>query len=92
MSYKFLGTCVELPAEPLHDMIDNAEEIDYEDIREHISQKELRLVFSGYDWSNQGGLQLHNDWAVSFHKSKYNGKLCIYVQWSSIEHIWVKGD
>jgi len=91
MNYEFLGTCVELKTKPLYDMIDNAKEIDYEDIREHISQKELRLIFPGYDWSNQGGLQLHNDYAVSFHKSRYQDMLCLYIRWNAIEHIWIRG-
>lgn len=36
------------------------------------------------------GLKLKDDWHVGFHKSTYNGKPCYYVQWSGIEHIWVK--
>ena len=92
MRYEYLGNGTHLNAELLLEMGDNSEEIDYEDIRKEISQKELRILFPGYNWDNQGGLQLHNDWIVTFHKSKYNGKKCLYIRWSAIEFVWVKGE
>jgi len=90
MSYIYNGNCIQLNAKLVTEMVDNSEEIDYEDIRKEIPQKELRILFPDYDWNNQGGLQLHNDYSVKFCKSKYNGKKCLYIQWSAIEFVWVE--
>ncbi len=85
----YYGNCVNLDGDLISKMVDSSIEIDYEDIRKHIHQKELRLLFPGYDWNIQGGLQLHNDHAVSFHKSTYKKVECVFVKWSSIEFVWV---
>jgi hypothetical protein len=84
----YIGNCVQLPGHKIQDMVDEAIEVEYEDIRKHLHQKELRLLFPGYDWETQGGLQLHNDHYVRFCSSKYDGKNCIYIEWSAIEFVW----
>ena len=88
--YNYLGTCVQINGELITEMVDKAIEIDYEDITEHIHQKELRLLFPGYEWETQGGLQLHNDHYVKFYKSEFNGNKCLFVQHSAIEFVWIK--
>jgi len=91
MDYQYIGNCTHLDGELISKMTDDAEDIDYKDIREHIHQKELRILFPDYEWGVPKGLQLKDDWSVSFHKSIYNKLKCLYIRWSSIEFVWVQG-
>ena len=90
--YYFLGTCVQINGEMISKMVDEATEVDYEYLTKYIHQKELRLLFPGYDWETQGGLQLHNDHYVKFYKSKFNGHKCLFIDHSAIEYVWIKGE
>lgn len=38
-----------------------------------------------------GNLTLRKDWAVSYHRSKYNGVKCYFLVHSTIEYIWTLG-
>lgn len=42
--------------------------------------------------ARQPGLKLRNDYHVRYYKSRFNGKPCIDVDWSAIDHIFVKED
>jgi hypothetical protein len=45
----------------------------------------------GYDTGRgKRGLRMKNDFAVSFYKSTYQGKPCLYFVWSHIEHIFLE--
>jgi hypothetical protein len=36
------------------------------------------------------GLTLRNDWAVSYHRSVFQGQPCYFLVWSAIEFIWTR--
>jgi len=84
MKYQFITDCVSSCAKDIHDMTDNAREITYETFRRYVDTRELEEML-GYKGS---GLKIKNDWAVSFYRSKYRGKTCVYILWSSIEYIY----
>jgi len=42
------------------------------------------------DAADSHGLTLKNDWAVSYHKSFFQGRRCYYLVWSGIEFIWTE--
>jgi len=89
--YQYRTSCVSSTATAIHDMVDNARDVTYETVRKHCDGLLAWAESLGYSTaSNRGcGLTLKNDYAVSFHKSKYKGKPCYYVRWSAIEYIWV---
>ena len=84
MKYHFITDCISARAQDIHDMTDNAREITYATFRRYVNTCELEEML-GY---NGSGLKLKDDWAVSFYRSKYRRKTCVYVSWSSIEYIF----
>ena len=83
----YLTNCIDSNVELLEPMIDNAQEIEYSELLENVSQEVLDGVFPMYV-GIEDLLTLESDYAVSFYKSEYNGKDCVYVQHSSIEYIF----
>lgn len=89
--YQYHTNCVSSTAEAIDDMTENARGVTYETVRKHCEGLRQWAESLGYSpASNRGcGLTLKDDYAVSFHKSRYEGKPCYYVRWSAIEYIWV---
>jgi hypothetical protein len=91
--YTFATSCVGVPQSrvpALHDMIDRAREITYRTFTKHVDPDELKELFPFYTWGpgRQEGLRLSDDWAVSFHRSKFEGRKCVYIRHSAIEYIF----
>ena len=97
----FLTTCVNCPGphagDAINEMVEAAREITWRTFRKYVSPKALsRLpLLSSYHWG-QGpakkgafGLRIQDDYAVSFHKSTFRGRPCVFLVHSSIEHIFV---
>ena len=44
----------------------------------------------GYEVGPQrrGELRIHNDWHVSYHRSTYRGRPCLYIMWSAMNQIF----
>lgn len=95
MSYRFETTCVSARGEDINAMTRAAKEVSYRTMLKHVGadaflevQKQL-----GYDVPGHGeriGLTMKKDWAVSYHRSTYQGRPCFYFVWSHIEHIFVE--
>ena len=83
----YLTNCVETSEEKINKMVNKAVKIDYATLLLHVTQKELDRVFPIYKTIST--LSLANDWSVSFYKSKFEGKACVYVEHSRIEYIFV---
>lgn len=77
--------CVNSTAEKIQDMVDNAIEITYRTFSKYVDIKSIEQQF-GYG----NYLRLKNDYHVSFHRSKYDGRLCYYMRHSGIEYIYTK--
>jgi len=90
--YQYLTNCVgiaERDVVHLLAMIDAGREITYRTLQQHVGRDSLADMFPFYNWDQQGGLTMINDYAVSYHKSTYKGRRCYYVRHSAIEYIWV---
>ena len=88
--YQYLTCCVNSTGPKIHAMVDAAREVTLRTLRRHVSTEELKGVFGFYTWGVGPGLHLKNDWAVSYHKSTYDGQPCYYVDHSSIEYIFTQ--
>jgi len=89
----YLVSCVDLPrgkVKYLNECIDNAIDITYRTFMEHVNQAQVRELFPFYEWKpgRQPGLRLKDDFAVSYHRSKFMGKICYYMRHSAIEYIF----
>jgi hypothetical protein len=94
---RFLTTCVNCHGEDvlrLDAMIDQATEITRRTFLKYVDLDELREieVELRYETHPSRGLTMAGDWHVSYHKSKWGEKPCVYFQWSGIEHIFVEED
>lgn len=89
---QYTGCCVHLNGEDINDMKDRAIDITYQTLAKHVDREELNTMIEclGYDTGpgRRGGLRVHDDYAVSFHRSKYRGRRCYYIAHSGIEYIF----
>lgn len=83
---RYLTNCVEAIGSDIEEMVDNATEINYATLLEHVTQEELDEVFPMYEQTPN--LSLESDYSVSFYMGKYLGKECVYVQHSRVEYIF----
>ncbi len=85
MGFVYTTNCVAHNANNVHlldAMIDESQQITYKTFRKHCNDDALR------EFDSQG-VRLAKDYAVSFYKSRYEGKPCYYMVHSAIEHIWL---
>lgn len=86
---RYVGNCVELHGDIISEMKDVSEEIDYKDFIDRIIDPELlKTLFPVYDWDEEG-LQIWDDFMVSFYKSVFDEMDCLFISHSSIEYVWV---
>ena len=83
----YLINCVSSTTEEIEEMVDQATEIEYDELLNHVTQKELDSIFPFYN--ELPNLSLESDYTTSFYKSVYDGKKCVYVEHSRIEYIFV---
>ena len=74
-------------------MVDEGREITRKTFLKHVDKTDMREVEKDLGYRTQHGyghgLTMASDWAVRYFKSKFNGKPCVYFQWSAIEHIFI---
>ena len=89
--YHYYINCVSSDGESIGDMVDNAREIGYNTFVKGIDIEELKELFPFYNWGNrkENGLKLKDDYAVSYYKSIYEGRPCLYVAHSAIEYVFI---
>ena len=81
--------CVSAKGELIRTMVDCSVDVSYSTIRKHcVDLKEFEESL-GYVRNPKKGLTIWDDYAVSFHRSKYKGKRCYYIVHSAIEYIWM---
>ena len=85
----FLTSCVDHSCgEDINEMVDEARQISYKTFRSHVDSEDFKKLSRQLGYVPGEHLQLHNDWAVSFYKSKFCGVPCYYFTWSKIEFIF----
>jgi hypothetical protein len=78
----------------LSQMIQESRDITRATFLKHVDCDELRECEAecGYAAHPSQGLTMAADWSVSYHRSKFNGRLAYYFRWSAIEFYFVEGD
>ena len=91
-TYYYVTNCVGSCGDDITEMTDNAEDVTWEEFNRYVSNDEIRSVMGDFydydDKDNDAGLKFQDDWAVSFHKSKYRGMPCYYFDHSAIEYVF----
>ncbi len=84
MKFEYLTCCVTSTARLIDSMVESARQIT---CKTFLARVNIDVEAFGYV-RRGAGLKLCDDWAVSFHKSIYNGKPCYYMCHSAIEYIY----
>lgn len=88
--YTFRTTCINSTAKKINDMTDAAKPTTWRAIKANCEWADRWADGMGYVTRGKG-LRIEKDFAISFHKSTYDGKPCYYIDHSRIEHVWTKG-
>jgi hypothetical protein len=88
--YKFETDCVNSSERLLRPMLDNAREINRKTFLKYVDKASLREIERqlGYVHHPSQGMTMAGDGCVSYHKSKYRGRPCVFFVWSCIEYIF----
>ncbi len=99
-NFYFETDCIHSKGKWINDMIDRAREITWCTFIRHVPVDEVRRLFPTYSYHGElynpetGELtcpfHIKDDFAVSFWKSRYRGRLCYYVSHSGIEYIFTQ--
>jgi hypothetical protein len=90
-AYSYIGNCQHLPSRLISEMVDQERTILWSAFRKWVSPVELRRIEQSLGYTHDSlPRHLHDDYAVSFHRSKYNGVPCVFFDWSSIEYVFVE--
>lgn len=94
MGCEYLTNCVNSDGKSIRAMVDTAITISRRTFMQNVNQESVRELEAsfGYASHHKQGLTMAQDWHVSYHRSKYRGRLCYYFKWSGIEYIFVRGD
>ena len=87
---RFETTCVNARGDDIIEMVDAERDITRNTFKRHVDKSELRELETqlGYEQHVSRGLIMANDWHVSYHKSRYRGRPCVYFKWSAIEYVF----
>lgn len=94
MAWHFVTTCVDARGEDIDEMNRAARDITYDTMRRIVGvpfvelQKQLNYDTPDTPSGERTGLTMRRDWAVSYHRSTYQGSPCLFFRWSHIEHIF----
>ncbi len=89
---RFVTSCVNSTAAAITPMVDQERGITRSTFLKYVDRDNLRDVESqlGYSVHPSQGLTMAGDYHVSYHKSRFRGKPCVYFRWSCIEHVFVE--
>ncbi|MNQ64359.1 hypothetical protein D3C85_787780 [compost metagenome] len=82
----FITSCVSADGEAISAMTARAISVSYRTFASKLGRKAIKELSSRFGYDKD--LKLKDDWAVSFHRSKYLGERVYYLQHSRIEYVF----
>jgi len=75
----------------IREMVDRARDITRRTFLRHVSRDDLDECERALSYAvgRERGLRMANDWHVSYHRSTFRGRPCVYFRYSAIEYIFV---
>ena len=88
---KYITNCVESTESRISSMIDSAIEVTRRTFVKNVDQHSLQALSLslGYARHPKQGLTMAGDYMVSYYRSKFCGRPCYYLCFSSIEYIFM---
>ena len=90
--YSYVDNCVGGIGEEINNMKEKSKSITRETFLKYTGNIDEIEQGLGYSVRNQKGLHMSKDWHVSYDKSVYQDKSCVFFTWSAIEFIFVEED
>lgn len=92
MPMTFQTDCVSSSTEAVTAMLDKERPITRRTFLRHVDRDNLRRIEAdlGYERHPSRGLTMAGDWHVSYGKSFFLGRPCVFFAWSAIEHIFTE--
>jgi len=88
-NYFYVTNCVGSTAEDIQAMVDNAEEVSFEDFISHVNEEEFRDIEHNMGYpANEFLQEMKDDYAVSFWHSSFRGVDAYYFDHSRIEYVF----
>jgi hypothetical protein len=83
----YIGDCTQLSGMKIQNMNDNRVDITRKTFLQYVPHSILKEYEKSLGYDNS--LKMCNDWYISYHKSKYNGKKCVFFKHSAIEYVFL---
>lgn len=91
MTMKFETTCVLCgDGAAINQMVETSRDISRRTFLRHVNMDSFREIENdlGYARTARDGLTMAKDWHVTYHKSTWRGRQCVFFVWSAIEYIF----
>lgn len=90
MGMVYITNCVNSTCERISPMVERARDITRRTFLQHVDRRSLAEVEQslGYEAHPSRGLTMAGDHYVSYHRSTFCGKPCVFFSWSGIEYIF----
>ncbi len=86
----YTGSCVTSTNLALLPMLKKAIQIDFKAFAQAVDMEQVRRLFPQYNWTNNrsNGLRLKDDALVSYWRSTFLNRPCVFMEHSCIEYIF----
>lgn len=88
--FTYVGCCIELDGDDINAMSDTRTNISNDRFRRLIGTEAYRWLSRELGYVPGEKLTLRSDWHVSYHRSTYQGKPCLFLVWSAIEYVFTQ--
>ena len=84
---EFVTTCVGANGEDIQEMVDVGEEISYGEFAREVGVQNIQELSESLGYG-AGPLTLEKDYHVHYYRSTYQGRPCVFMDHSAIEHVF----
>lgn len=91
--YEYVGCCTQMEGgnvQRLNEMIANEQKITLRTFRQYAHPKAFAEILEALGYVRGGKPSISGDHMVGFYKSQWQGRPCVFMRHSAIEHVFVK--
>ncbi|MGL5921950.1 hypothetical protein [Chroococcidiopsis sp.] len=85
----YIGDCSILDGDSISEMVEDSKDITAKSFKKAIGTEQYNKLSQDLGYEPRAKLRLDTDCHVSFSRSAYQGKKCVYCTWSAFEHVFL---